>query len=116
MIHRIAQVVLVLFSAVSMQPVAAQDFRNQFATQTALSLAMLARWNLCTELGRIASLASEKMSAGMSLAELRSRLEKATENPDVPYLSRQLVTLVAVDVFSRPGVPGSAISEEVSHM
>ena len=115
MIHRIAQVVLALFFAVFLKPAAAQDFRNQFATQTAL-LAMLARWNLCAELGRIAGSAAEKKSAGMSLAEFRSRLAKATENPEVPDFSRQLVTLVAVDVFSRPGLPGSGISEEVSHV
>jgi hypothetical protein len=115
MIHRIAQVVLALFFAVFLQPAAAQDFRNQFATQTALSLAMLTRWSLCAELGRIAGSAAEKKSAGMSLAELQSRLAKAAENPEVPDFSRQLVTLVAVDVFIRPGLPGPEISEEVSH-
>jgi hypothetical protein len=114
MIHRITQAALLLVSAGFLQQVAAQDFRSLFATETALSLATLSRWNLCTEMGRIAVSADEKKSSGMSLEELRSGLDKAMANPEVPDLSRQLVTMVALDVFNRSRLPGTAIAEEVT--
>ncbi|BEP54073.1 hypothetical protein GmRootV35_43490 [Variovorax sp. V35] len=50
----------------------------------------------------------------MSLEELRSRLDKAMANPEVSELSKQLVTLVAVDVFNRPWPPGAAVGDEVA--
>lgn len=114
MIHRITQAALLLVSAGFLQQAAAQDFRSLFATETALSLAMLSRWNLCTEMGRIAGSADEKKSAGISLEELRSGLDKAIANPEVPDFSRRLVTMVAVDVFDRPRPPGTAVAEEVA--
>ena len=114
MISRITQAALLLVSAGFLPQVAAQDFRGLFATETALSLATLSRSNLCSEMGRIAGSANEKRYSGMSLEELLSGLDKAMANPEVPDFSKQLVKLVAVDVFNRPRPPGAAVGDEVT--
>lgn len=50
----------------------------------------------------------------MSLEELRSGLDKAMANPEVPDFSKQLAIMVAVDVFNRPRLPGTAVGDEVT--
>ncbi|ATA53151.1 hypothetical protein CKY39_07955 [Variovorax boronicumulans] len=50
----------------------------------------------------------------MSLEELRSGLNKAMANPEVPDFSKQLVTMVATNVFDRPRPPGAAVGDEVT--
>ncbi|MET3442955.1 hypothetical protein ABIC94_003744 [Variovorax paradoxus] len=114
MISRITQAALLLVCSGFLQQVAAQDFRSLFATEAALSLAMLSRSNLCTEMGRIADSSNDKRYSGTSLEELLSGLDKVTANPEVPDFSRQLVKLVAVDVFNRPRPPGAAVGDEVT--
>lgn len=115
MIHRIAQVALALVCAGLLQPAAAQDFRGQFSTQTALLLALLSRDGICPLMGRFAGMFDEKKSQGMNLAWFQSRLDKVPEDL-TPDFSRQLITVVAVDVFSRPGIAGPAIAEEMSQV
>jgi len=61
-----------------------------------------------------ASATDEKKSAGMSLEELRLGLDKAMANPEVPDFSRELVALVAMDVFTRPRPPRTAVGDEVT--
>lgn len=114
MISRITQVALLLVSACFLPQVAAQDFRSLFAAESALSVAMLSRGSICTALGRFASATDEKRSAGMSLEELRLGLDKAMANPEVPDFSRELVALVAMDVFTRPRPSGTAVGDEVT--
>lgn len=114
MSSRITQVALFLVSACFLPQVAAQDFRSLFAAESALSVAMLSRGSICTELGRFASATDEKRSAGMSLEELRLGLDKAMANPEVPDFSRELVALVAMDVFTHPRPPGTAVGDEVT--
>jgi hypothetical protein len=76
-------------------------------------LALLSRDGICPLMGRFAGMFDEKKSQGMNLAGFQSRLDKVPEDL-TPDFSRQLITAVAVDVFSRPGVTGPAIAEEVS--
>lgn len=78
-------------------------------------LALLSRDGICPLMGRFAGMFDEKKSQGMNLAEFQSRFDKVPEELTLDF-SRQLITVVAVDVFSRPGVTGPAIAEEVSQV
>ncbi|MGJ7488595.1 hypothetical protein ACSFA2_25240 [Variovorax sp. LT2P21] len=111
---RIPNAALLLLCGTFLQQAAAQDFRTSFETQPALSLALLSRMNFCTEMGRIAGASDEKRKSGMSLEELLPGLDKAIGNLEAPDLTKKLVRLVAVDMFTHPRPPGMAVEDEVT--
>lgn len=110
MIYKTAPAGVLLVLVGLLRPVAAQDFRSQFEAQSAVSLAILGRMNLCVEMGRFAGIAEQQKSAGVSSAEFLSVLDKAAEALPVK-LSGQLLNVVATGVFSRPLSPGTAVGE-----